>query len=379
LSDSKILRLRLAVPSDLSGRGLSDILALAARIPEESAARMVRFGSVRVDGQVERDPGRRISAGSRVFVLWSPQAAATQPSPRLVFHDDHLWIVWKPAGIPVQGTRLGTGNSVEDYLAQTSRKGREPRIVHRLDLPVSGLMVAAATAEGAAGLSKGFEDGAVRKVYLAVVQVGSSQCAPLLERLRQGGAIELDQPLLWVSGRQRALVSADGKPARSRVALVSELGTCGETSCGNRPSPQALTGGLALLAIRLLSGRTHQIRVHLSHAGMPVVGDVSYGAPAAEPATSDLSHSRTPSPAAGSPLRTPAPTGAADGGDVVVAEPRRIALHSTFLAFPHPLGKGPVVFQELPPDDFWRCAGAGTPADLLNRFREILPVVGCGD
>ncbi len=321
-----MLRLRLAVPQEFSGRCLSDILAAAARLDPEAAARIVRFGAVRVDGQVERDPGRRISAGRRVFVLWSAQAAAQQPSPRLVYQDAHLWIVWKPAGIPVQGTRLGSENSVEEYLAASATKGLEPRIVHRLDLPVSGLMVAAATAEGAAGLSRGFEDGAVRKVYLAVAHVSPGSGSDLCRRLEGGDPVDIDHPLLWVSGKQKAMVSPDGKPARSRVALVAPP-----------------TDGRILLAIRLLSGRTHQIRVHLSHSGLPVVGDSAYGAESGS---------------------TEAP---------------RIALHSTFLAFPHPVGKGPVVFQELPPDDFWKCARATPPADLLDRFRKVLGLLGCSD
>lgn len=342
--DSRILRLRLAVPHDLSGRCLSDILVAAARVSEEVAARMVRFGAVRVDGRVERDPGHPVASGSRVFLLWSPRAAALSPTPRLVYHDSHVWIVCKPAGIPVQATRLGSANSVEEYLIATAGRRVEPRIVHRLDLPVSGLMVAAATAPGAAGIARGFEDGLVSKVYLAVVRPVSDAAHSLLGRLSSTAAVELDQPLLWVSSKQKTIVSPDGKPSRSRVAFVA-----------------ALPDHAALLAVRLLSGRTHQIRAHLSHAGVPVLGDSAYGALPTDQGSMQTSQQSADHGAACRPS----------------ADARRIALHSSYLALPHPVGGGPLRFKELPEVDFWSAAGIEPPPDLGGRFRGILEKLGC--
>jgi 23S rRNA-/tRNA-specific pseudouridylate synthase len=297
------LHLRVRVPRTGTWR-LDRLVAEAGGIPVEEAAALIRHGSCRVDQGVVRQPERVVTAGRTVAVRYAP--AVRQPAPALLHRDDALLVVRKPAGIPMQPTRQGAGNSLVEQVA-TQTGERDLRVVHRLDLPVSGVVALACGKAAARSLTRAFMAGEVQKVYLAAACADASGFRWLEEAGESPRLV--DVPLVWLAGKQRALVAPEGRPSRS---LVVAAGTS--------------DGGMPLLLVRLLTGRTHQIRAHLAHAGLPLAGDAAYGAPAA-----------------GS----------------------RIALHSFFLALPHPVSGSRVVFRCDPEEDFSAVAGGVLSADRL--------------
>jgi 23S rRNA pseudouridine1911/1915/1917 synthase len=179
-----------------------------------------------------------------------------------VFHEDnHLLVVYKPAGLLSQGDASGADNLLDlckSWLK--ARHGKPGRVflglVHRLDRPVAGVMVFARTSKAAARLSAQMRARRVRKGYLAVVE-GRMPAAEgrLCDRLVRG---------------EHASRIADGGDASSREACLSYR-------------VHAARDDRSLVAVALETGRKHQIRVQLAHAGCPVVGDVRYGASAPLP------------------------------------------------------------------------------------------------
>ena len=186
-----------------------------------------------------------------------------------------------------------------------------PRVVHRLDLPVSGLLAIAKSKTAASALSALIQDGAVTKVYLALVRP-SEQGREFVAGANPGPRA-IDAPLKWLSGQGRALVAPDGKRCLSLVLYAGDY------------------QGATVVAVALRTGRTHQIRAHLAHAGLPVAGDHAYGG-----------------------------AGRAERG--------RVALHSTFLALPHPLSREPLELLQPPPDSFWEAAGCKAPSGLPEQL-----------
>jgi RluA family pseudouridine synthase len=301
---------RFVVPSALAGQPLAVIVASSLGLSPDAASALVSYGSIRVDGKVTRAPETRAQRGVRVTVSFSPPPAR-MPAVEVLFENRHLLVVNKPAGIPVQGTRRGAGSSLEEALDGFARGVGRLHVVHRLDLPVSGLLALARTREAAAAMTNHFQQGQVSKFYLAVVNAA---------RARDGLPVPGSSPmtittgLKWLSGKQRALVTDEGKRSRTAVAAV--------------PMPM---GDLSLCALKLLTGRTHQARAHLAHMGAPIVGDGAYGW---------------------------SPDGPGEGsGD-------RICLHATSLEFADPWSGELRRFAALPPADFWARAGV-QPGDQL--------------
>lgn len=171
---------------------------------------------------------------------------------RILFIDAEAIVLDKPAGLPVTPVRDGS-LSLENHL-DSLRFGfrRWPSTVHRLDRDTSGCLLLARNPKAHKRFAAAFEAGEVEKLYLAVLD-GAPQAAE--------GLIEL--PLLKVSSREagwRMIADAKGKPARTRWRLLAER------------------EGRALVSFELLTGRTHQIRVHAaSGLGLPVAGDPVYG------------------------------------------------------------------------------------------------------
>jgi RluA family pseudouridine synthase len=170
----------------------------------------------------------------------------------VIYCDNHLLVVRKPAGVLVQPDKTDDVTLVElakDYLKRRfSKPGNVYAApVHRLDRPVSGVVVMARTSKAASRLSKQFRDGEVRKTYWAIVE----------GRLPKGGALA-DQ-LVRHGQHSHVTESGDGKLAR---LTYRRLKVIGENSAAE---------------ISLLSGRHHQIRVQLAAMGHPIVGDRRYG------------------------------------------------------------------------------------------------------
>ncbi len=246
---------------------------LARGFEDLSRARLqalARDGHVRCDDVEIRDPSRKIAGGSRLEVL-VPAPLPAEPQgealPLVVVHeDDDLIVIDKPAGLvvhPAAGHEDGT--LVNRLIAHCgdSLSGiggvRRPGIVHRLDKDTSGLLVVAKNDRAHQGLSAQFADhgrsGALERAYLALVwgvpEPRAGTITASLARSRHN--------------REKIAVVRDGEGRHAVTHYRVE----------DLPGGDGLT---ALVRCRLETGRTHQIRVHLSHRGHPLLGDATYGA-----------------------------------------------------------------------------------------------------
>lgn len=241
------------------GRRLDQFLT--KQLPDLSRARIQRLiadGHVRI-GRGRIRPGLPLKAGLEVEVtVPSPAPAAPQPEAlplTVLYEDDDLVVIDKPAGMvvhPAAGHARGTlVNALLHHVKGLSGIGGEtrPGIVHRLDRGTSGVMVVAKHDRAHRELARQFHDREVGKEYVALVW-GAMRTGQVLD-----AAIGRDP-----RHRQRMSSRARrAKPAISRIVSVEPH------------------GGVSLVRVTIGTGRTHQIRVHLSEAGHPVVGDAVYG------------------------------------------------------------------------------------------------------
>jgi 23S rRNA pseudouridine1911/1915/1917 synthase len=256
---------KAVVPPDLDGRRADLVVARLAGVSRAAARRIVEAGGAVVDGRV---PGVRdaVRAGSIVEVELAPEEAllvAEQVPFEVRYEDEHLAVVDKPSGVVVHpGAGRPRGTLAAGLLhrwPQIEGVGEPGRwgIVHRLDRETSGLLVVALDHRSLTGLQQAIAARKVQRSYLAVV-VGRPEAAT--------GTI--DAPLDRDPDRPgRIAVVRGGRPARTHYAVLASW-----------------RNGVSLLELRLETGRTHQIRVHLAAIGLPVAGDGRYGRPA-EPAT----------------------------------------------------------------------------------------------
>ena len=247
----------LDVPDESAGDRLDVFLAshLGSRA---AAARAVERGAL-VDGQA-RPRSYRLEGGERVELPAEEAAPPEPPSgppPRIVFQDEYLAIVDKPAGLVVHPGAGRAGGTLVDALAGIVGGGPADRrgIVHRLDRDTSGLLVVARSEQAHKRLSNLVRRRSLERTYLALVRGRPASRA---------GRIEA--PL----GRDRE--------DPTRFSLDTDTPRDAITHFETRESYP----GHTLLEVRLETGRTHQIRVHLAAIGLPVVGDPVYGFP--EPA-----------------------------------------------------------------------------------------------
>ena len=226
--------------------------------------RLIRSGRVRLNGQAATRPAARLAPGDRLEVeLPAPPPPPPAPEPQplplsVLYEDEHLLAVDKPAEQvvhPAPGHRDGTLLNALLWLARGWPEGAAPHLVQRLDLGTSGLLLVAKTPEMHAALVRSLAAPDAAKEYLAV-----TYGAPAAAKGRIDLPIGLDP-----ADRRRRRVDAAGKPAATRYERLAT---------GSGPGER-----LALLACRLETGRTHQVRVHLSARGLPLVGDPLYGAP----------------------------------------------------------------------------------------------------
>lgn len=235
---------------------------MAQRLPHLSRSRvqsLIDDGHIRLDGTAAK-PSHKLRAGQLVRVVEpAPEPALPRPESiplRIVFEDAQLLVIDKPAGLvvhPGAGRSSGTlVNALLHHVKDLSGVGGvlRPGIVHRLDRGTSGLMVVAKHDAAHRALQAQFAARSVLKDYLALV-LG-------VPRKREGeiaAAIGRDP----VHREKMSVRAPRGREARSRYEVVEGF------------------DGAALLRVRIFTGRTHQVRVHLASIGHPVLGDASYG------------------------------------------------------------------------------------------------------
>jgi 23S rRNA pseudouridine1911/1915/1917 synthase len=291
----------LPIPDGLDGLRVDQAISRLFGLSRTAAAALVEDGDVLLDGALPAKSAK-VAAGSWLEVRLPPPAAPTPAAPqpvdglRIVYTDDDIVVVDKPVGVAAHPSPGWDGPTVTGGLAAmgqtiaTSGAAERQGVVHRLDVGTTGLMVVAKSENAYSRLKRAFKAREVDKIYHAVVQGH-------LDPLR--GTV--DAPV-------------DRHPTHDyKWAVVSG----GRESVTHYETIEAFAGA-SLLEIRLETGRTHQIRVHMSALRHPCVGDLTYGAD---------------------------PTLAARLGL------ERQWLHATALAFTHPGTDEPVRFDSPYPAD----------------------------
>lgn len=302
-------RTRVAEASDAGGR-LDQVLAAWLGEARSRSQQRIAAGEVTVGGVITAK-SHRVKAGERVTVAEPIPAKPAEEPPTVPvrFRDDHLVVVAKPAGLVVHAGAGAHEATLVDALRlqgvqlAASQDAARPGIVHRLDKGTSGLLVVASTEAARAGLISTFQRHDVERVYCALV-----------EGVPDPARATIDAPIARSrTNRTRFAVDAEGRRAVSHYDVVVDHGRAAEVT------------------VRLETGRTHQVRVHLAAVGHPVLADTAYGA---------------------------SPLGARLGLD-------HPALHASRLAFDHPVtGERIAVDEPLPADLAAARAGlAGVGAD----------------
>ena len=211
---------------------------------------------------------------------------------KVIFEDNHLLAVNKPAGMLVHGDQTGDQTLLDEAKAYIKHKYNKPGAVflhpvHRIDRPVSGIVLLARTSKAHDRLLNQFKDRAVKKFYLAVVE----------------GIPDTDHGLL------RHNLRKDGRT--NRVSVVQSLKDRKSKPAETAYFHIATMHNRSLLLVQPITGRSHQIRVQLAATGLPISGDVKYGGPKHD-------------------------------------NPKSILLHHIQLSLEHPVRKDPITFRSLP-------------------------------
>ncbi|RYG89343.1 RluA family pseudouridine synthase [Loktanella sp. IMCC34160] len=311
--------------------------ALSLDVPESASlsrsrlAKLIEEGAVRLNGEVVTNPRHRVTEGDTVDITVEEASeshiGAEEIPLDVVYEDADLIVVNKPAGMvvhPAPGTPGGTLVNALIHHCGDSLSGvggaKRPGIVHRIDKETSGLLVVAKSDRAHHGLAAQFEKHSVHRRYLAVCYGVPDQNDPRLHGIKgtsfEPGNILKIQSFLGRhrTDRQRQAVSFDGgRHAVTRARILHPLGT----------PPVA-----ALIECWLETGRTHQIRVHMAHAGHGLIGDPVYGGRRKLPVKS-----------------------VGEAGFAAAQSFARQALHAAELGFTHPVTGEDMTFEAPMPED----------------------------
>ena len=283
-------------------------------VSREKIKKSIRDGHCLLSGSPCIDPAYRLAPDQQI--IFSPKVAPTtlEPDPselNILYQDEHLAVINKPAGLTVHPApscheKTLVHRLLAHFPALRDQEGLRPGIVHRLDRDTSGLICVALNEECRLRLSRSFAEREVHKEYLALVEGHPAPCGIV------------DAPIdRHPSSKIKMAVVKNGKPAKSEWRLLYA-------------GPN-----LSLLAVKIYTGRTHQIRVHMAHLGFPLLGDPLYGRSCGRIL-----------PVFGASNFYPA-------SDISsLAVPTRQMLHSWKLSFVHPFTGKSMSFTCPPPDDF---------------------------
>ncbi len=286
--------------------------------------RMITEGKIRVNDTIVK-PSHLVKIGDTIALLWEPPKASAVPPEDIPitirYEDESIVVVDKPAGMvvhPAAGNYQGTlVNALLYHCKDLSGIGgiMRPGIVHRLDKDTSGLLVVAKSDQAHMALSAQFKDRLVKKIYKALVYGDVKDDA---------GVIELPIGRHPKDRKKMSTTSRRGKISVSRWTVVERFGC------------------VTILDVSIETGRTHQIRVHLSSQGYPIVGDAVYGS-----ARKRLKEMRD------------------DTLRAIVGRMKRQALHASSIGFCHPVsGRYMEITSPLPHDIALVCAEL---ADYVER------------
>lgn len=237
------------------GRRLDSVLkSMWPGLPLGAMMKYFRKGSVRLNGK-RCDAGDRVSEGMFVWVPWEEPGAVgrneTEDKPRrpldVIYSDSHVLVINKPAGLLSQPDTKGEDSVATRALAYAACADFPPQLVHRLDRNTSGVMILALDGPTLRALMECFKVRGTDKRYWAIVT------GELPPRGR------IDVPLLKDADKKLVRVDPAGERAVTEYKRLTS------------------NGKFSLAEVHLLTGRTHQIRVHMNHAGHPLLGDVKYG------------------------------------------------------------------------------------------------------
>jgi 23S rRNA pseudouridine1911/1915/1917 synthase len=313
------------VDEDDAGERLDSFLS--AQIPELSRSRIqkaIRAGDVSADGAPALKSAQKVRQGERIALSFSPPRPldiVPEDIPLdILYEDEHLLVVNKPAGMvvhPAPGHETGTlVHALMAHCANLSGIGGvlRPGIVHRLDAGTSGLLVVAKDDETHIALSRALMERSVTRIYCALVWGEMPQAT---------GVIDMPIGRSPADRKKMAVVAEGGREARTTYYVIDTFGP------------------FQYIRLKLGTGRTHQIRVHLSRVGHPVLGDPVYGGRSGR--------------------RGGLGGKAAATADKALSMIDRQALHAEELSFVHPARGETMTFKAPVPDDF------GAVLDFLRR------------
>lgn len=246
--------LRKTVGKEQHNLRLDDAVAtLCTGISKSEARRIIDRGGCTVNVALVRVASRSVKAGDVIEIGIMETGRFKElllPPEALLYEDTELIVVNKPAGINSQRTPYQLKGTLEYWVSEyfkSQGNSESARVVHRLDRGTSGAMIFPKNRQGAARLSKQFQDSLVDKLYLALVSGRPEQESWIV-----------DAPI--------------GKVASARYGIVE-----GGKSSQTEFRTVASSAEISLVEARPLTGRTHQIRVHLASVGLPILGDTTYG------------------------------------------------------------------------------------------------------